>query len=59
MNARDGMRRLRAERKAMGLCGGCGAKLPEGYRWRMCDYCLAQKREYKRRYEQRRKDAAE
>lgn len=36
MNARDGMRRLRAERREYGLCIVCGARLESGYALRTC-----------------------
>lgn len=39
MNARDGMRRLRAERIAYGLCVRCGARLESGYALRTCPEC--------------------
>lgn len=40
MNARDGMRRLRAERREYGLCRVCGARLESGYVRRTCPDCL-------------------
>ena len=39
MNARDGMRRLRAERRAYGLCIRCGMRLPKNYSYRTCSRC--------------------
>lgn len=44
MNARDGMRRLRDERKLYGLCVRCGKKLENGYKLRNCHECLATQR---------------
>lgn len=49
MNPRDGMRRLRAERRAMGLCISCGQKLGKGSRFMRCPYCLAQLRAYEQK----------
>lgn len=49
MNPRDGMRRLRAERRAMGLCISCGQKLEKGSRFMRCPYCLAQLRAYEQK----------
>lgn len=40
MNSRDGMRRLRAERRMYGLCMRCGARLESGYMLRTCPKCL-------------------
>lgn len=40
MNARDGMRRLRAERRMYGMCARCGARLESGYTLRTCQKCL-------------------
>lgn len=57
MNARDGMARLYAERKAMGLCRNCGRKLPQGFRFRACDECRAQERIRHRKLRQKRRDA--
>lgn len=39
MNARDGMRRLRAERREYGLCRVCGVRLESGYALRTCAAC--------------------
>lgn len=39
MNARDGMRRLRVERRAYGLCLVCGKRLESGYVLKTCQYC--------------------
>lgn len=49
MNARDGMRRLRAERRAYGLCIMCGNKLEDGTRFLRCAYCREQLRAYERK----------
>ena len=40
MNARDGMRRLRDERRMYGMCVRCGARLESGYMLRTCPKCL-------------------
>lgn len=40
MNARDGMRRLRAERRMYGMCMRCGERLESGYMLRTCPKCL-------------------
>lgn len=45
MNARDGMRRLRAERITYGLCVRCGKRLENGYTLKNCPMCLQQERE--------------
>lgn len=44
MNAREGMQRLRDERRAYNLCSGCGAKLEKEYPRRNCPECLARYR---------------
>lgn len=49
LNPRDGMRRLRAERRAGELCVVCGEKLGKDTRFLRCPYCLAQLREYERK----------
>ena len=48
MNARDGVRRLREERRSMGVCLMCGTRemLPGR---KHCASCLNQKREYARK----------
>lgn len=49
MNARNGMRRLRAERRAYGLCIVCGQKLEKDSEFLTCTYCRAQLRAYERK----------
>lgn len=53
MNARDGMRRLRAERRARGLCLVCGQKLGKDSKFLRCPYCLAQLRAYEQKRQMR------
>lgn len=40
MKPREGMARLRAERKQYGLCTRCGVTLPKGYGRFNCPACL-------------------
>lgn len=40
MKPREGMARLRAERKQYGLCTRCGMLLPKGYGKFNCPACL-------------------
>lgn len=49
MNACDGMRRLRTERRAYGLCIVCGQKLEKDTKFFRCPYCLAQLRAYEQK----------
>lgn len=55
MNARDGMQRLRNERRAYGLCVGCGKRLEKGYGLKNCPECLAREAVYNKRRAARRK----
>ena len=56
MNARDGMRRLRAERKEWGRCVTCGMCAPAPGRVR-CEYCLDALKKYNKRRRAREKEA--
>lgn len=49
MNARDGVRRLRNERRERGVCLQCGLKKPERADRLNCNYCLEQKSAYSRK----------
>lgn len=49
MNARDGMKRLRNERRAAGLCTGCGLAPSEEGRTR-CRECLDMQKKYNRKW---------
>ena len=49
MTPKEGMQRLRAERRKYGLCRVCGAKLPDGFTRVGCDMCLAQEMAYRKR----------
>jgi hypothetical protein len=40
MNARDGMRRLREERRKYHLCLKCGCRLGKDYKRKTCPKCL-------------------
>lgn len=40
MNARDGMRRIREERRRYHLCIRCGKRLPREYKRKTCTKCL-------------------
>lgn len=46
MNARDGMRRLRAERKERGVCHACGLNRPDPGRT-YCPECLIVAKRYR------------
>ena len=54
MNARDGMRRLRAERKEYGLCMICGKKLGSETKYVTCDACRDFQRKYRRGHKDKR-----
>lgn len=45
MGPKDGMRRLREERRERGVCMLCGLTKPSHGK-KHCEYCLRQKREY-------------
>lgn len=50
MNAREGMQRLRAERRIYGMCQRCGVRLEKGWPHLHCPECLEKCREmYHRR----------
>ena len=55
MNAREGMQRLRDERRAYGLCVCCGIMLEKGYAFKRCPECLAIGRKYRARSDAKRK----
>lgn len=54
MNARDGMRRLRDERRNRGVCIYCGMKSPEFGRVK-CRECIEQQKAYMKKYNERKK----
>ena len=54
MTPKEGMQRLRAERRKYGLCRTCGTKLPEGSKHVRCDMCLAQEMAYRKRRREKR-----
>ena len=55
MNAREGMQRLRDERRAYRLCAGCGIKLENESAYRNCPECRKRNAAYSRKYEAKRK----
>lgn len=44
MNARDGMRRLREERRKYHMCIKCGCRLEQNYKRKTCPRCLERER---------------
>lgn len=59
MNARDGMKRLREERRMYHMCIRCGKMLPKDHTFRTCFNCRLRERKRAQQHRTKVKNLAE